>query len=265
MVGTGAETPMRESMYADERRQYILEEAKRHGRVEASVLATKLAVATETIRRDLGVLERNGLIKRTHGGAILLERLGFQLTVTERGDLMIPEKDRIAAAALNELPREGAVLLDGGTTTARLARLISPDRELTVVTRSLQIASILMSNSRLKVFMVGGRVRPQELTTVDDWATRCLADINVDVAYIGTNGVSLERGLTSPDQEESAVKRTMISSARRVVVLADHSKIGVDYFHRFASLDDIDVLITDSGLDRELAAGLTVAVPVVCA
>src|SRR6266536_5984677 len=130
-------------MYAEERQQHIVDRARREGRVDVAELAAELAVTGETIRRDLSVLERHGLLRRVHGGAIPVERLGFEPALGQRAERYREEKDRIAKAAIAELPVEGAVLLDSGTTTARIAEMLPPDCELTVVTNSLPIALTL--------------------------------------------------------------------------------------------------------------------------
>jgi DeoR family fructose operon transcriptional repressor len=109
--------------------------------------------------------------------------------------------------------------------------------------------------------LLGGHIRGRTLATVGSWATAGLTDVYVDVAFLGTNGVSVERGLTTPDQSEAAVKRAMIAASRRRVLLADHTKVGSDTFYRFGDLGDLDVLITDDGLDPQLAAELSEAVP----
>ncbi|MEO3748364.1 DeoR/GlpR family DNA-binding transcription regulator [Plantactinospora sp. B5E13] len=240
-------------MYAEERQQEILRRAREAGRVDVMALADSLHVTAETIRRDLTVLERAGVLRRVHGGAIPVERIGFEPALAARDAVLVDEKERIAKAALAELPAEGAVILDAGTTTARLAQLLPADRELTVVVNSPVLAAGLGLKPNLTVLLLGGRVRGKTLATVDDWALRPLAGLYVDVAFMGTNGCSIERGMTTPDPAEAAVKRAMIGAARRVVLLADHTKIGNDYLARFGSLDDLDLLITDSGLDQELA------------
>lgn len=241
-------------MYAEERQQAILLKARTHGRVEVVSLAEELAVTTETVRRDLTVLERAGVVRRVHGGAIPVERLGFEPAVATRDTVMTAEKERIAKAALAELPPDGSIILDAGTTTGRLADALPADTELTVVVNSPALASRLAGRPNLTVLMLGGRVRGRTLATVDDWAVKPLEQLCVDVAFIATNGLTLSRGLTTPDVAEAAVKRAMIGAARRTVLLADHAKVGNDYLARFASLTDIDVLITDTGLDDETAA-----------
>ena len=243
-------------MYAEERQQEILRRARAEGRVDVLRLAEELSVTGETIRRDLTVLERAGVIRRVHGGAIPVERLGFEPTLATRDAVMIAEKEQIAKAGLAELPEDGAIIIDAGSTTERLAAVLPMDRELTVVVNAPPLAVLLASRPNLTVIMLGGRVRPRTLATVDDWNLRLLSEIHVDVAFMGTNGFSPERGFTTPDPAEAAVKRAMIAAARRTVVLADHTKAGNDYFARFANCSDIDTLITDAAIDGELAESL---------
>ncbi|KAB2339973.1 DeoR/GlpR family DNA-binding transcription regulator [Actinomadura rudentiformis] len=248
-------------MYAEERQQAILGQARANGRVDVVALAEEFGVTTETIRRDLTVLERAGTVRRVHGGAIPVERLGFEPALAARDAVLTEEKERIAKAALNELPADGSVIIDAGTTTARLVQLMPADRELTVIVNSPPHATTLATRPNLNVIMLGGRVRGRTLATVDDWVLRPLADLWVDVAFIATNGCSAPHGLTTSDQAEAAVKRAMITSSRRRILLADHTKMGNDYLVRFGTLDEIDVVITDTGLDTELAAGIAAAGP----
>jgi DeoR family fructose operon transcriptional repressor len=250
-------------MYAQERQQAILERARSGGRVDVASLAEEFEVTPETIRRDLTVLERRRLVRRTHGGALPIERARFESAVSAREGLLVAEKERIAKAALAELPEEGAIILDAGTTTVRLAEAVPVDRELTVVTNCLPVAMILAARPTITLHMVGGRVRARTLAAVDDWALHALADLFVDVAFLGVNGLSVSRGLTTPDRGEATVKHAMIAAARRTVVLADHTKVGNDAFSRFGELPDVDVVITDSGLDGETAAEIEAAGPAV--
>ena len=248
-------------MYAEERLTFIADRARVAGRVDVAELAEQLDVTTETIRRDLTALERRGVLRRVHGGAIPVERLTSEPGLAVRKAAHRAEKERIAKTALAELPAEGAILLDAGSTTVRLAELMPVDRDLTVVTNALPVAAILAARANIRLLIVGGRVRGRTLAAVDTWALRSLADVFVDVAFLGTNGLSAERGLTTPDQAEAAVKAAMVAAARRTVVLADHSKVGNDCFARFASLADVDLLITDDGLDPRVAEEIEAAGP----
>ena len=241
-------------MYAEERQLATLARAREQGRVEVGVLAADFGVTPETVRRDLTVLERRGVLRRVHGGAIPIERLGFEPAVSTRDRLLTDEKARIAQAALAELPEdEGAIFLDAGTTTKRMAELLPTDRALTVVTNAVNLLETLSVRQNLTVLFLGGRLRPRTLATVDAWAIEALAQTYVDVAFVATNGFSLERGLTTSDVSEATIKRAVIASARRTVLLADHTKVGNDHFQRFADASDVDTFITDAGLDTDLA------------
>lgn len=248
-------------MYATERQQEILQRARLDGRVEVRDLAAHLDVTPETIRRDLTALERRGLVARMHGGAIPVERLAIEPAIAERESLMAEQKVRIGRAALDELPEGGSILVDAGTTTIRLAELLPTDRELTVVTHSLPIAALLAARPNVTLHVLGGVVRGRTLAAVGPWAERNLADVFADVAFLGTNGLTAERGLTTPDLVEAGVKRALAASARRVVVLADHTKFGRSDFAQVVALDALDTVVTDTGLDPQLAAEIEAAGP----
>jgi DeoR family fructose operon transcriptional repressor len=248
-------------LYSAQRRQAILRTLATTGRVEVAAMADELSVTGETVRKDLTALERQGQLRRVHGGAIPLRDLSFEPEVTARIEYS-DEKRRIAKAALPHLPWTGTILIDAGSTTARLAELIPPDRRLTVFTNTLPTALALAGRPNLTVYTLGGRVRNLTLAEVDSWAARTLSEINVDVAFLGTNGISLDRGLTTPDPAEAAVKRLMLGCARRRVLLSDHRKIGQVSTHKYGELTDVDLLITDTGItstdEKALhAAGIT--------
>lgn len=248
-------------MYAPERHQAILDTARAQGRVDVAGLARDLAVTPETVRRDLTALERRGVLRRVHGGAIPVERLGAELGVHDRATHAANEKERIAIAALEEVPDGGSIILDAGTTTVRLAELLPLDRELTVVTHSIPVASALVDRPNITLHMLGGIVRVRTLAAVGEWTKSQLSEVFADVAFMGTNGVSIERGLTTPDLAEATVKRALVDSSRRTVVLADHSKFGREDFAKFAPLSAIDTIITDSRVDAEFAEDVENAGP----
>ncbi|WP_055490345.1 DeoR/GlpR family DNA-binding transcription regulator [Streptomyces sp. TP-A0356] len=243
-------------MYAPERQQEILRLARDGGRVDVVSLAEEFQVTAETIRRDLRALDRAGLVRRVHGGAIPAGRLDFEPDLAERESTAADEKDRIAKAALAELPSEGTLILDAGSTVARLAGDIPLDAALTVVTHSLPIAARLADHPGIQLHLVGGRVRNRTRAAVDAWALRAYGEIRADVVFIAANGFSADHGLTTPDLAEAAVKRAAIRAARRVVLLADSSKHGQEHFARFGELGDVDLLITDSGLSPEDATAI---------
>ena len=236
-------------MYAEERQQEIVQRARSEGRVDVVRLAEDLAVTSETIRRDLTVLERAGMLRRVHGGAIPVERLGFEPELAARDAVLTAEKERIAKAAVAEIPDGGAIIIDAGSTTRRLVEALPTDRELTVIVNSPPLATVLAMRPTVTVHLLGGRVRGRTLATVDDWALRPLAQMYVATAFMATNGLSARCGLSTPDPAEASVKRAMIAAARRTVLLADHTKVGNDCLAQFAGLADVDLLITDTGLD----------------
>lgn len=248
-------------MYATERQQEILGRARQDGRVEVKGLADALEVTPETVRRDLTALERMGLLRRVHGGAIPVERFGIEPAVADREGRMAGQKERIAKAALDELPDGGAVILDAGTTTVRLAEMLPTDRELTVVTHGLPIAMLLATRPNVTLHLLGGLVRGRTLAAVGAWAERALGDVFADVAFLGINGVTVEQGLTTPDLAEAGVKRALVAAARRTVVLTDHTKFGRADFAHVAPLAAVDTIITDSDLAPELVDEIESAGP----
>ena len=245
-------------MFATERQQAIVDQAHAMGRVDVLTLAHELQVTPETIRRDLRSPERRRLVRRTYGGAVPVEWPGSERPGSERPDR---ELDRIARAAVAELPQEGAVLLDSGPASAALARLLPGGRELTVVTNGLPVAVLLAERAGITLHVLGGRTQARSLATVARWTQQALTDIFVDVAFLDAGGVSVERGLTTPDRAEAAVKRAMMASARRTVVLADHTTFATDTVARFGDLADVDVLISGTALDPGLAAEIGRAGP----
>jgi len=236
-------------MDAEDRRDEIAAELRRRGRVAVGRLAAAYDVTPETVRRDLIELEGRGQLRRVHGGAIALERLRVEPAVAERSGHMAAEKARIAAAAAAQFPGDGGtVLLDAGTTTGALLAVLPTDRRFTVVTNAVPHALALASITTVTTIVVGGRLRPRTLANVDEIAVDTVRNLRVDVAFLATNGIS-ERGCSTPDTAEAAVKRAMVAAADRVVLLADHTKFGDEHFVRFADLSDLDLVVTDDGAD----------------
>jgi DeoR family fructose operon transcriptional repressor len=244
-------------MYAEERQQAIASLVMSEGRASVTELAQTYDVTTETVRRDLAVLDKAGLVRRVHGGAVPARALHLvEAGVGERETTRADHKDAIAAAAADFFPLTGAtVLLDAGTTTARIAAHLPTDRELVVVTNSVPIAARLAAAPNVTLQLLGGRVRGLTQAAVGDQALRVLDTLRVDIAFIGTNAISVRHGLSTPDGDEAAVKRAMVQAANYVVVAADSSKVGREDFVSFAPIDAVDAFITDSEIteaDRRL-------------
>lgn len=250
-------------MYAEERQQAIAAHVQLHGRASVTELALAYAVTTETVRRDLAALDRAGVLCRVHGGAVPAGTVPVaEPGLDERDITRADHKELIARAALQFLPpllpkRGATVLFDAGTTTSRIAARIPTDHEFVAVTNSVPIAARLATNPSITVQLLGGRIRGLTQATVGEPALRALDTMRVDIAFIGANGITTRHGLSTPDDEEAAVKRAMVRCADRVVVVADSSKIGREEFLSFAPLNTVDVLITDSEIDSDDHASLT--------
>ncbi|AYJ49532.1 DeoR/GlpR family DNA-binding transcription regulator [Rhodococcus sp. P1Y] len=246
-------------MYAEERQQSIAELITTRGRVSVADLSTSYGVTTETVRRDLAVLDRAGIVRRVHGGAVPASALTIaEPGVGEREYTRAEQKDAIAAAAVDYLPPSGgSAVFDAGTTTGRLAALLGNASELTLITNSIPIAARVAPLGGVNLRMLGGRVRGTTQAAVGEEALSALEWLRVDVAFIGTNALSVGHGLSTPDSDEAAVKRAMVRTANHVVVLADSSKIGREHVVSFARLDSIDVLVTDPDIDDNDHKSLT--------
>ncbi|MGN7859098.1 DeoR/GlpR family DNA-binding transcription regulator [Microbacterium sp. 22303] len=248
-------------MYAAERQQRIHERAQRDGRVDVTGLAELLDVTTETVRRDLAVLEQQGLVRRVHGGALPAERPLPELTLAARIGQHSEAKLRIATRALQELPDGGTILLDSGSTTLAIAELLPADAQLTVVTNNTIVAGALAGRDNLTLLLIGGRVRTVTGAAVGPWAIEALAELTVDVAFLGTNGFDADHGLSTPDQDEAAVKRAMLEAARTRILVADSSKLGAVHLQRFARAEELHTIITDTAADPDAVEALRAAGP----
>ena len=248
-------------MYPEERQQAIATLVTERGRLAVTAVAEQFGVTTETVRRDLALLERAGMLRRVHGGAVPAGALTLvEAGLGERHDTRTDAKRAIAAAALELLPhRDGSVILDGGSSTAALAEVLPSDRRLYVATNSVPIAARLSTAPGIVLHILGGRVRGLTQTAVGDSTVRAMEDLRVDVVFLGANGITPGHGFSTPDEAEAATKRAMARSAQRVVVLADSSKLGREHLVRFASVEDVDVLVTDRGADPGVVAELETA------
>lgn len=240
-------------MYAAERQVMLAERLAQDGRVSVNEVAAELSVSTETIRRDLAVLERAGTVRRVHGGAVLSAAYSrIEASLSQRTGERPELKARIAQAALRFLPGAGgSVLLDGGSTVAHLAEVLPGDRRLTLLTHSVPIAHQLLDRDGIALHTIGGRIREVTGVAVGQSTVEALGTARVDVAFIGTNGIAPDHGFSTPDADEAAVKRALFTSSRLPVVLADSSKFGPEQVFSFADLADAHAVVTDDGIARE--------------
>lgn len=251
-------------MYATERQQLIKHLVTAEGRVVVVDLAQRFGVTTETVRRDLDLLESAGAIRRVHGGAVARTRVSTaEPSLAERSTRRSEAKLAIAGRAAHAIPNagEGSVYLDAGTTTAAIAHLLaqraSGIRPLEVVTHSMTVAHLLAGSPGLSLTAIGGRVRGLTAAAVGSQTVEAIGRLRPDVAFVGTNGLSAAFGLSTPDPDEAAVKRAVIAAARRVVVVADADKLDTELLVSFGGLADIDILVTDAEPESDLARALS--------
>lgn len=243
-------------MYAIERRRWLIERARSSGRLDVTALSDELGLARETIRRDLTSLEHQGLLRRVYGGAVPVERLSFESSLSMRAQRRQEEKHRIAVAAANLVQSAESIYIDEGNLPQLVAEQLNPTRPITVVTPSLAIATSLVGRTNVEVLCVGGRVRAETLGVVDHWAVAMLESMVLDLAFMGANGVTLEHGMTVPDSAVAAVKTAALKCTRRRIFVGDSTKFGSDSFVRFANVSDFERIITDSALPIDYAAEL---------
>jgi len=244
------------------RREQIVQTLREHGDIRVDDLVRRFGVSAATARRDLRLLEREGLAIRRHGGARTPESSLYEASFRERERTFIAQKRQIALAAAALVADAQTIALTGGTTTTAVARVLR-GREAVIVTNAVNIAMELAREPRIRVHLTGGRLRGTSYELVGAAAASSLQGLNVDLAFIGVNGVSVERGLTTYNEEEAEVNRAMVYAARRVVVVADHSKLGRATLVQICPVDAAHVLVTDreapaAEVERLRAAGLEV-------
>jgi len=245
-----------------QRQERILSEVARNGGARVSELTELLGVSDMTIRRDLDALARRGLVKKVHGGATLprtgsTDEPGFQVKSSQER----PAKEAIARHAAELVTPGSAVAVTAGTTTHALARQLTRVPDLTVVTNSLPVAEVFDVGGRPdQTVVLSGGVRTPSDALVGPVAVRAIRSLHVDWAFMGVHGIDPEAGFTSPNLLEAETNRAVLAAARRLVVLADHTKWGVVGLSTIAPLDEASVLITDTSLEPEACEALAARV-----
>ncbi|MFI0817836.1 DeoR/GlpR family DNA-binding transcription regulator [Streptomyces sp. NPDC021098] len=258
-------------MKRPERWNALLELLARDGKVEVEEAAAELAVSAATIRRDLDELAQQQMLTRTRGGAVA-HHMSYDLPLRYKTARRASEKQRIAAAVARMVEPGAVVGLNGGTTTTEVARAIATRGELsgpsaaegggpavTVVTNALNIAHELAVRPHIKIVLTGGVARPQSFELMGPLATGVLAEVSLDLAVIGVDALDPERGAAAHHEGEASINHLMARRAARVVVAADSSKLGHRAFARICALEEIGVLVTDTGATEEAIAPYTEA------
>jgi DeoR family transcriptional regulator of aga operon len=245
-----------------QRSEQILQELLRDGEISVESLAQSLNVSTATIRRDLGQLEREGLLRRTHGGAVpvapmLYEPFRHVSSFQEQEEKCVAEKRRIGLMAANLILDGEVIAIGAGTTTTQVARSIRHRKGITVLTNALNVAMELSHMPDIKVCMTGGYLSGDWFALVGDVAQRNVGEMFVDKVFIGVDGIHREHGMTTNYPDQAAIHRAMMRQARQRIIVADHRKIGVVGTTLIWPPADFDILITDKATTDEAIAPFT--------
>lgn len=244
-------------LFAEERKGKILEILAVKSKILVPELCEAFGVSPVTIRTDLRNLEMEGLLKRTHGGAIPVMNIktAFEPTTVLKEVKHIEEKKRIAEVAATFVEDGDTIVLDTGTTTLEMAKRLEKKRNLTIVTNDLQIAMLLEQMLEdANITLIGGVVRAGFHCTIGPIAVAALKNLNVDKAFMASNAFSSEKGFTTPDIEQAQIKTALMGIASEIIMLMDSSKLGKVSFIKFADIADIDKLIIDSTISPKSAA-----------
>ncbi|MDT3398829.1 DeoR/GlpR family DNA-binding transcription regulator [Streptomyces sp. B1866] len=252
-----------QNLLAEQRRALILDEVRRRGGVRVNELTRRLNVSDMTVRRDLDALARLGMVEKVHGGAVpVAEASTYEPGFEAKAGLETSAKEHIAQAAAAMAAPGTAIAVAGGTTAFALAQQLVDVPDLTVVTNSVRVADVFYTAQRAAaaggsgarpgaatVVLTGG-VRTPSDTLVGPVADAAVRSLHFDVLFLGVHGISVEAGLSTPNLAEAETNRHFVRGARRVVVVADHTKWGTVGLRTFAALDEVDTLVTDPGLPR---------------
>lgn len=238
-------------MFGDERRQVILELVRTNGAVGLKEIARIVKTSEVTVRRDLRLLESKGLLDRRHGGAVSPGGLNHEPSYSEKSHVAAEQKAAIGELAATLVEEGDAVVIGAGSTTQALARRLVRYADLTVMTNSLLVAQTLARARGVDVVMTGGTLRGSIYALVGSGAEQSLASMRTRRAFISGNGLSAERGLSTPNLLVAGVDRAIVATAQEVVVLADCTKIGVETMVQTVAPGAIDHLVTDAGAPEE--------------
>jgi DeoR/GlpR family transcriptional regulator of sugar metabolism len=248
-----SESPARQQV----RLNSILTALQKSGSVSVEDLSTELQVSHVTVRRDLDTLESQGLLRRTHGGAVSIEPLFYEPFRNDRSfqaqvEKFADEKRRIGRAAAKLINKGDIIALTPGTTTTEVIRGLPLNHDITVVTSTVNVAMELSKRKDLDVYVTGGHLHGDWFSLVGPTAAQSLSRVMIHVLFIGADGVDANSGVSCYDPEEAQLNATMVKHARKKVAVVDHSKFGIVAGWRICSTDDLDVLVTDSGASEEM-------------
>lgn len=242
-------------MIAAQRQQKIVELLNENGAYKLADLAKEFNVSKETIRRDLILLNESGAIQKSYGGA--MPNYELQPTaVTEKMSTNQDLKVSVCHKALEMIPSQTIVYLDTGSTMTCLAKMLALRNDVTIITNSLSVANA-MNNANCPVYLTGGQLNTRNQSLEGYQTTNFLQSVKVEIAFLGTSGFDQHEGPTTIDFLDAQSKQTIMRNAKKTIVLTDSSKASLTAMHQYASWNEIDCLITDNGLSKEIIEELT--------
>jgi len=250
-----AELPQ-DGMMAEERRTQILQLVRSSGRVRVNGLASRFNTSAVTIRNDLNELHQRGLVQRSHGGAVLPDKILRESPVHERLKAFSDEKRRIGAMAATLINDGETIILDSGTTTLEIARQIKKKQGLQIITNGVNIAAELLDARDAQVFIVGGTVRGESASICGRFTEEMFDQFSADKLFLSGAGCDLDFGVSGANLEETMVNRAMLRISREIILVADSSKFSKRSMSRIAPFTEIDTVISDTSLDKEIQAKL---------
>lgn len=238
-------------MFLMERQQKIYEMVKEKNSVQVNELAAMFGVSESTIRRDLQEMETMGLLARTHGGAMDISRMNYEMTFREKEVENSEEKVLIAEVAASMIKDGETVILDCGTTTLEIAKRITA-KNITVITNSIDIAFELSNKDNIELIVAGGNLRYITRAMIGPLAENVFNSFRVDKAFIGANGISKKDGFTTPNLMEAKIKKTMIDVSGKAYIVADSSKFNKVCFSIICGIKKVSSIITSESVDEEI-------------
>jgi len=236
-------------MLKKKRQAHIMEVLIKEEAMSVSELAELLDVSSVTIRKDLNELEQAGKLYRSHGKARIINPFTLNRSVSEKEKMAPEQKDAIGREAAKLIDRDDSIIIASGTTVHALARNIKPIHRLTVVTASLQVSVILSQDESNDIIQLGGMLRHSSLSVVGQYSKSILENCSFSKLFIGVDGIDFNYGFTTTDMREAELNQQMMRAAQKVIVLADSTKFGRRGFAKIGNIEDIDMVITDSGVN----------------
>ncbi|VUS80770.1 DeoR family transcriptional regulator [Klebsiella spallanzanii] len=236
-----------------ERREQIIKRLRQQGSVQVNDLSGLFGVSTVTIRNDLAFLEKQGIAVRAYGGALICDSNtpGIEPSVEDKSSLNTEVKRRIAGAAVELIKPGHRVILDSGTTTFEIARLLRQHTDVIAMTNGMNVANALLEAEGVELLMTGGYLRRQSQSFYGDQAEQSLQNYHFDMLFLGVDAIDLERGVSTHNEDEARLNRRMCEVAERIIVVTDSSKFNRSSLHKIIDTQRIHTIIVDEGIPEE--------------